>query len=124
MKNILVAVVVALSALATTGCAITSGQSTVGQYVDDATVATRVKSRFAEDAGVSAMRIQVEALKGTVQLAGFATSPGREGPRRPARARRARCEGSAQQHHRAAGELIPLAGGDGDARSVEPLVHR
>jgi hyperosmotically inducible periplasmic protein len=74
MKNILVAVVVATSALITTGCAITSGQSTVGQYVDDATVATRVKSRFAEDAGVSAMRIQVEALKGTVQLAGFATS--------------------------------------------------
>ena len=74
MKNILIATLVALSALATTGCAVTSGQSTVGQYVDDATVATRVKARFAEDPGVSAMRIQVEALKGTVQLAGFATS--------------------------------------------------
>jgi len=74
MKNVLIATLVALSALATTGCAVTSGQSTVGQYVDDATVATRVKARFAEDPGVSAMRIQVEALKGTVQLAGFATS--------------------------------------------------
>lgn len=74
MKNILVASFVALGALATTGCAVTSGQSTVGQYVDDATVASRVKARFAEDAQVSAMRIQVEALKGTVQLAGFATS--------------------------------------------------
>lgn len=74
MKKILVATLVALGALATTGWAVTSGQSTVGQYVDDATVATRVKARFAEDSQVSAMRIQVEALKGTVQLAGFATS--------------------------------------------------
>jgi osmotically-inducible protein OsmY len=74
MKNILIASLVAVAALGTTGCAVTSGQSTVGQYVDDATIATRVKARFAEDSQVSAMRIQVEALKGTVQLAGFATS--------------------------------------------------
>lgn len=74
MKKTLIASMVVLAALATGGCAVTSGQSTVGQYVDDATVATRVKARFAEDSQVSAMRIQVEALKGTVQLAGFATS--------------------------------------------------
>lgn len=74
MKNILIAAMVTLAALATGGCAVTSGQSTVGQYVDDATLATRVKARFAEDTQVSAMRIQVESLKGTVQLAGFATS--------------------------------------------------
>lgn len=74
MKNILIASLLALGTLATTGCAVTSGQSTVGQYVDDATIATRVKARFAEDAKVSAMRIQVETLNGTVQLAGFATS--------------------------------------------------
>ena len=74
MKHILIAALVAVGGLAVSGCAVTSGQSTVGQYVDDATVATRVKARFAEDPGVSAMRIQVEALKGTVQLAGFATS--------------------------------------------------
>lgn len=74
MKRILIASTVVLAALATSGCAVTSGQSTVGQYVDDATIATRVKARFAEDSQVSAMRIQVEALKGMVQLAGFATS--------------------------------------------------
>jgi len=74
MKKILIASMVVLTALAGGGCAVTSGQSTVGQYVDDATIATRVKTRFAEDSQVSAMRIQVEALKGTVQLAGFATS--------------------------------------------------
>jgi osmotically-inducible protein OsmY len=57
-----------------TGCAVGSGQSSVGQYVDDATITTRVKARFAEDKDVSAMRINVETLKGVVQLAGFATS--------------------------------------------------
>ena len=74
MKKILIVSMVVLATLGTSGCAVTSGQSSVGQYVDDATVATRVKARFAEDSQVSAMRIQVEALKGTVQLAGFATS--------------------------------------------------
>ena len=74
MKTILIASMLSLAAATFSGCAVTSGQSTVGQYVDDATIATRVKARFAEDSAVSAMRIQVEALKGTVQLAGFATS--------------------------------------------------
>ncbi len=58
----------------TSGCAVADGQSTVGQYVDDATITTRVKARMAEDPQVSAMRINVETLNGTVQLAGFATS--------------------------------------------------
>ncbi len=77
MNKILIATMASLAiaaTLVTGGCAVTSGQSSVGQYVDDATIATRVKARFAEDTQVSAMRIQVEALKGTVQLAGFATS--------------------------------------------------
>jgi osmotically-inducible protein OsmY len=75
MKPLLLATAVALAAaLGTTGCAVTSGQSSVGQFVDDTTITTRVKARFAEDTAVSAMRIQVETLKGTVQLSGFATS--------------------------------------------------
>jgi osmotically-inducible protein OsmY len=65
---------VAIGALSAGGCAVTSGQSTVGQYVDDATISTRVRARFAEDPAVSAMRIGVETLNGTVQLSGFATS--------------------------------------------------
>ena len=75
MKNILLASLVAIAAVTTTtGCAVQSGQSTVGQYVDDATISTRVKARMAEDPAVSAMRIQVETLNGTVQLAGFAAT--------------------------------------------------
>lgn len=73
-SSILLAAVLACGAVLSTGCAVTAGQSSVGQYVDDATVTTRVKSRMAEDPAVSALRIGVETLNGTVQLSGFATS--------------------------------------------------
>ena len=56
------------------GCAVTDHQSSVGQYVDDTTITSRVKTRFAKDDQVSASRIQVETLNGTVQLAGFVPS--------------------------------------------------
>jgi osmotically-inducible protein OsmY len=56
------------------GCAVSSGQESVGEYVDDTTITTRVKTKFAEDQAVAASRIQVETLKGVVQLSGFATS--------------------------------------------------
>jgi len=74
MKNLTVAAMIALAALFSAGCAVTSGQSTTGEYVDDTTITARVKSRFAEDKTVAATRIQVEVLKGVVQLSGFATS--------------------------------------------------
>lgn len=55
-------------------CAVATEQSTMGEYVDDATITTRVKKRFTEDETVSAMRISVETLKGVVVLSGFAIS--------------------------------------------------
>jgi hyperosmotically inducible periplasmic protein len=76
-KSILsVAVTTALVAtLATTaGCAVTRDQESVGAYIDDTALTTRVKSKFAADPTVSAMSISVETLKGTVQLSGFAKS--------------------------------------------------
>ena len=74
MKRILVAAMIGWLGLFATACSVTSGQSSVGEYVDDATITARVKSRFAEDKTVAATRIQVETLKGVVQLSGFATS--------------------------------------------------
>lgn len=68
------ALALALAGLGLGGCAVTDGQSTVGEYVDDKTIATRVKTRFATDDTVSASRIEVESLNGTVQLTGFAGS--------------------------------------------------
>ncbi|MBV8605703.1 MAG: BON domain-containing protein [Pelomonas sp.] len=60
------------AAFATTGCAVTRSQETVGAYIDDSTLTTRVKAKFAADSTVSAMAISVETLKGEVQLSGFA----------------------------------------------------
>ena len=74
LKTVAVLLVAAATAATYPGCAVTSGQSTVGEAVDDATITTRVKARMAEDPAVSAARIEVETLRGVVQLAGFATS--------------------------------------------------
>lgn len=74
LKPILISTALALGALLTTGCAVTDRQSSVGQFVDDSTITARVKTRLAQDPKVSATRIEVETLKGTVQLSGFATS--------------------------------------------------
>jgi hyperosmotically inducible protein len=73
MKNLLVAAMVALAAVYSAGCSVGSGQRSVGDVVDDSTITTQVKSRFV-DKVVSASRINVETLKGVVQLSGFATS--------------------------------------------------
>lgn len=74
IKKIALASAIAIVAITSTGCAVVRDQQSVGAYVDDATITTRVKARFADDPKVSAMAIQVETLKGTVQLSGFAKS--------------------------------------------------
>jgi len=75
MKHLFVASSIALASLfAVTGCAVTDDQSTVGEYMDDTAITAKVKAKFAEDKQVSAMRLNVETLKGEVQLSGFAAS--------------------------------------------------
>lgn len=54
------------------GCAVTRGQSSVGEYVDDAAITTSVKSKFVEAKSVDASSIHVETLQGEVMLSGFA----------------------------------------------------
>jgi hyperosmotically inducible protein len=56
------------------GCAVTRDQSTVGEYIDDATITTKVKARMIENKQVDAAAISVETLNGTVMLSGFAKS--------------------------------------------------
>ncbi len=73
-RIVLIAAMTAATLATTTGCAVVRDQQTVGQYVDDTTLTTRVKARFAKDPVVSALAISVETLKGTVQLSGFAKS--------------------------------------------------
>jgi osmotically-inducible protein OsmY len=70
----LVAAGVAAALLPTSGCAVVRDQQTLGSYVDDATLTTRVKARLAEDPTVSAVAISVETFEGVVQLSGVAKS--------------------------------------------------
>ena len=54
------------------GCAVTRGQSTVGEYIDDTAITTQVKAKFVENKTVDAAAISVETLNGEVMLSGFA----------------------------------------------------
>lgn len=74
VRHALAAAFTAVALLATTGCAVVRDQQSVGAYVDDTTLTTRVKAKFAEDPTVSAMSIGVETFNGLVQLSGFAKS--------------------------------------------------
>lgn len=56
------------------GCAVSRGQQSVGDYVDDAGITTLVKTRMLEDKTVAGTSISVESLNGTVMLSGFAKS--------------------------------------------------
>jgi len=74
-KRTILAATLALAAVfTTTGCAVVRDQQTVGSYIDDATLTTRVKAKLAENTTVSALAIKVETLGGVVQLSGFAKS--------------------------------------------------
>lgn len=62
-----------LTAAAAAGAADVGGE-TAGQYLDDATITTKVKSAFVRDPVINALGVKVETYRGTVQLAGFASS--------------------------------------------------
>jgi hyperosmotically inducible periplasmic protein len=67
----------ALSALPITmmtGCAVTSGRESVGQYTDDKTITAKVKTALAKDSVVKAHQVNVTTFQGAVQLSGFVDS--------------------------------------------------
>lgn len=71
----LAAIVTAVAALSVLpGCAVSRGQSTVGEYVDDVGITTSIKARYAEAKSVDATSVKVETLNGEVMLSGFAKS--------------------------------------------------
>jgi len=71
-RTLLIATFAAVALIGTAGCAVTRGQETVGAYIDDATITTQIKGRFADNKDVDATSIKVETLNGTVMLSGFA----------------------------------------------------
>jgi osmotically-inducible protein OsmY len=72
LKPALAAALSAAALLALPGCAVVRDQSTVGAYIDDATITTQIKARMVENKQVDAGAIKVETLNGTVLLSGFA----------------------------------------------------
>ncbi|MCW5662972.1 MAG: BON domain-containing protein [Piscinibacter sp.] len=75
VRHALAAALAATTLIVLPGCAVTRGQSTVGEYIDDSTITTQVKARMVENKQVDAAAISVETLNGTVLLSGFAKSP-------------------------------------------------
>jgi hyperosmotically inducible periplasmic protein len=57
------------------GCDAIAGRETTGQYVDDATISTKVRAQLINDQALKAFDIHVETLQNVVQLSGFVDSP-------------------------------------------------
>lgn len=71
---ILVTSLAALPLSMMTGCAVTSGRESAGEYVDDKTMATKIKTSLMRDPTVKAHQVNVTAFRGSVQLSGFVDS--------------------------------------------------
>ena len=70
-----ISILVAASAmLVLGGCATGGQQETTGQFIDDTTVTTRVKTAIYQDPMLKTAEISVETFKGRVQLSGFVSS--------------------------------------------------
>lgn len=72
IRTALAITISAVALLTATGCAVQRGQESMGAYVDDAGITTKIKAQFVEDKQVDAAAISVETLKGMVVLSGFA----------------------------------------------------
>lgn len=68
---ILAATLAALPVSMMTGCAVTSGRETAGEYVDDKALGAKIKTALARDPLVKAHQVNVTAFRGSVQLSGF-----------------------------------------------------
>src|SRR5688572_13843086 len=54
-----------------TGCAGTATRESTGEYLDDATITTKVKAAYVKDPVVKALDVKVDTFKGAVQLSGY-----------------------------------------------------
>jgi len=72
LKGVFSIIMAAVFAAVLAACA-GAGQKT-GQFVDDATITSKIKTAFATDKTVSAMQINVDTNQGNVRLSGFVDS--------------------------------------------------
>jgi hyperosmotically inducible protein len=79
MKRTMVYAVLSASLLASpimfnSGCAVTSGRETAGDYAKDKEIAAKIKASMYKDKLVKGTQIEVQCLNGQVQLSGFCDS--------------------------------------------------
>ena len=58
----------------TTGCAVTKGQESAGEYIDDKTLTAKVKTALTKDPIAKAHDINVTTFQNEVQLSGYVDS--------------------------------------------------
>lgn len=63
--------VMGLCAALLVGCAGSSTRQSTGEYMDDAVIATKVKTALVQDDIVDAIEVDVDVFKGVVHLNGF-----------------------------------------------------
>jgi len=66
---------IATSVLLMSGCAPMQGRESAGEYVDDATVSTKVRTQLVSNQSLKGLDIHVETMQDVVQLSGFVDSP-------------------------------------------------
>jgi osmotically-inducible protein OsmY len=72
-KHRIAAMSLLVAALA--GCAATPVRESSGEYFDDTSITTRVKTNLLIHEELSAVEVNVETFKGRVQLSGFVKTP-------------------------------------------------
>jgi hyperosmotically inducible periplasmic protein len=65
----------AATMLMMSGCAPMQGRESAGEYVDDATVSTKVRAELLRNQALKGFDIHVETMQDVVQLSGFVDSP-------------------------------------------------
>ena len=68
------ALFLSLTLITAVGCASTSKQEGMGEYVDDSVLTAKVKAAIFEHPSLKSAEINVETFKGVVQLSGFVSS--------------------------------------------------
>ena len=56
------------------GCSATQTSESTGQYIDSATITTKVKAKLLDKLGTKSLSIKVKSYKEEVQLSGFVDS--------------------------------------------------
>lgn len=61
-------------AVFTTGCAVTQGRESAGQYTHDKEIAAKIKAQMYKDPLVKGTQVEVNVFNGACQLSGFVES--------------------------------------------------